>query len=980
MESSQGGAIARRTTTASSFADSNGANAAARGGATTLSRRHRIAIADALSCSLAELAAAGQHARLLAAASHCKQGSSRSLEWDDTGVMKSPAVITPKLDFLNGTVERSSLGEDLNHTVKSKARSQEAQLQLLQRGAARQLAAGYVGATSDRITMGSPSATTSYTTSAGPQHLPHHLSTSIGSAASCSSLSNGLDTERSGSLLPPYREPCFSMIQQTFNKFVQRAARKSLKRDHSLVGQENEVSVPVHIRRDKRVCRKRALMNAAVSPQKESKSKKILSSPKGLCMVTLDSIEEDVEGSSVYRSEGSYFGSNSSNCSLPLSDSSDASGTDRMVASPSDLLRSVLYNGRESPLSVSSTSSEISDFISSSSYPMNTFQSQTGSPSSSNVEDDNSLRDVEGEKWSVKQKQLGHRWPMLSWQLPVSTTECDCDAHDVRQKKAQVSSVETNNADLSLLQSNARKLEGKPPIMALGCEVMAHVLTFLEPTETLDVLTMPLSKDWLNMFTRQPELWQVLCLLEPFKGQLGEEYDISDDKSDSSLSLEAKFRLLYTSYVRCMRCLTRIKDDVIEGRPLSIIDDGVVLGGCKGCCNIGANRNLQQLTAKARGLVAPGEKPTKERSTVRLNGLTQKPLCIAPSDNVECEVPWSDGIHSIINWMVDFSSVEGIQIMCLKVLPFLLENEQQRITAQRAGLKDIVLRDMVFFPESVSLHTEAFHTLVVLARPLGGQEGMLFHTSMVNSAGIFSSTFEGVGARKSGIAILLDSMRRFQSDGVLQAMSCWSLVNLALAPGQKEVMVKLGGIEAIVKAMMEHQYDAEVQFRAIFALINLAIPCTNGGSNQVQAPADVDFSEKGKLDDMVGQIVSLVVSAMKNFCSNEAILNRSCLVLLNLSLTSSYHNAMLCTPSCYQMLEWCLENYQSDRVLQRSAAGTLHRLQLTLSSDETLRSRFVASTQFIIEFRPAKIVNENASWKVLQRSSSYAGKNKATKG
>ena len=84
---------------------------------------------------------------------------------------------------------------------------------------------------------------------------------------------------------------------------------------------------------------------------------------------------------------------------------------------------------------------------------------------------------------------------------------------------------------------------------------------------------------------------------------------------------------------------------------------------------------------------------------------------------------------------------------------------------------------------------------------------------------------------------------------------------------------------------------------------------------------------------------------MKNFCSSEAILNRACLVLHNLSLTQEYHAALFFAPNCYQMLEWCLGNYLTDQVLQQSAAGTLHRLQSTLNSNETLRSTFRAFPQ-----------------------------------
>jgi hypothetical protein len=129
----------------------------------------------------------------------------------------------------------------------------------------------------------------------------------------------------------------------------------------------------------------------------------------------------------------------------------------------------------------------------------------------------------------------------------------------------------------------------------------------------------------------------------------------------------------------------------------------------------------------------------------------------------------------------------------------------------------------VMFPNSVKLHTAAFHTIVLLARPFGGREGMLFHSSMVNATAIFGSDSSNSG--KNGIAVMLDSMRRFGDNGGLQAMSCWSLVNIALAPAQKTVLVKLGGIQVIANAMMLHPNSAEVQFRALFAFINLVIPC-----------------------------------------------------------------------------------------------------------------------------------------------------------
>lgn len=101
-----------------------------------------------------------------------------------------------------------------------------------------------------------------------------------------------------------------------------------------------------------------------------------------------------------------------------------------------------------------------------------------------------------------------------------------------------------------------------------------------------------------------------------------------------------------------------------------------------------------------------------------------------------------------------------------------------------------------------------------------------------------------------------------------------------------------------------------------------------------------DSSEKEIIDESVMDIATMVVQAMKNFCSSEAILNRACLVLHNLSLSPEYHSMILFSPNCFQMLEWSLANYRNDQVLQQSAFGTLQRLRVTLSHDKDLRAKF----------------------------------------
>lgn len=130
-------------------------------------------------------------------------------------------------------------------------------------------------------------------------------------------------------------------------------------------------------------------------------------------------------------------------------------------------------------------------------------------------------------------------------------------------------------------------------------------------------------------------------------------------------------------------------------------------------------------------------------------------------------------------------------------------------------------------------------------------------------------------------------------------------------------------------------------FSAITSAVSL--DRTNSETVPMQDQLGDKITEKEIIDAHVGKVATLVVRAMTNFCSSEAILNRACLVLHNLSLTPGYHETLLWTPNCYQMLEWCLANYRTDQVLQQSASGTLNRLQATLSNDISLRTRFANS-------------------------------------
>lgn len=515
------------------------------------------------------------------------------------------------------------------------------------------------------------------------------------------------------------------------------------------------------------------------------------------------------------------------------------------------------------------------------------------------------------------------------------------------------------------------------PIYSIGVDSLAHCLSYLDPSEVLSFVTSPLSKTWKEVYCDQGYLWKVLCISEPFYAK---ENIIEEDEE-----YDYQFRLLYTRFVRCITYLKRIRtsDPVAcdsNTNFLSAYHDNnasatsVVAHPLNDQQQLRSSFNATFLNDSSVGLrrakrssfplcnaldgsnasVSKIPKTALPQETEAQPGKTNVTAKVVKKLGNHVDLPWSCAVYAIINWMVAFREVLGIQIACLKALPLLLEDERQRSTAQVSRLSGIVIQSMVEFKDSIQLHTAAFHTLVLLARPIGGKEGMLFQRAMVGSPATFmsgdriDSIHEEPGSNhvasiNNGTCVILDSMRRFDHNEELQAMGCWSMVNIALVASQKTTLVRLGGISVLLHAMKMHPNCADVQFRALFALINLVVPCEH---QQQQGPSMPNLGsskislERQILDDAVSEVASLVVSAMEKFCVVKDVLNRACLVLHNLSLISEYHSALLWTPHCYQMLLWASNNHQNDKIIMQSASGTLQRLNHTLADDEDLRMRF----------------------------------------
>lgn len=176
---------------------------------------------------------------------------------------------------------------------------------------------------------------------------------------------------------------------------------------------------------------------------------------------------------------------------------------------------------------------------------------------------------------------------------------------------------------------------------------------------------------------------------------------------------------------------------------------------------------------------------------------------------------------------------------------------------------------------------------------------------------------------------MVDSMKRFASEEKLQSMACWAMVNVALVPVQKYMVMCLGGIDAILSSMEEHPKSFDVQFRALFALINLAVPCRP--YDFIHEPTirggDASREERRVLDKLGPKIARLSVIAMKNFSNDEEILNRGCLVVHNLSQSPHFMPTLMENADCYNTLTWCLKNHFADRVLRRSISSTLDRMR-----------------------------------------------------
>lgn len=253
-------------------------------------------------------------------------------------------------------------------------------------------------------------------------------------------------------------------------------------------------------------------------------------------------------------------------------------------------------------------------------------------------------------------------------------------------------------------------------IYLLGHDVMAQVASYLEPPEAYSFLTTPLSKTWLVTYTAPQELWRILCTSAPFYAKLDAENGSSDSSSCASFPmcndmnmrhLFGRYRLLYTSFVRCMKYLNRLQDDALNGRAPTLSANsnqndiypynkntslkayfakagrlarsGRHNGGSRSSSDAtlsfttksGSRGSSEKAAPAGSGTVALGNSaqqvPTRRLGRSMLTDRLLRPTQGGDADNVN--LPWSCAIYSVVNWMVAFADVEGIQVstgVCLR--------------------------------------------------------------------------------------------------------------------------------------------------------------------------------------------------------------------------------------------------------------------------------------------------------------------------
>lgn len=186
------------------------------------------------------------------------------------------------------------------------------------------------------------------------------------------------------------------------------------------------------------------------------------------------------------------------------------------------------------------------------------------------------------------------------------------------------SSLDSKPKAMSTATSMSLPYTGTSQFVSVGSDVMVSVVKFLEPAEALRLLTTPLCREWRHSYTANQDMWRTLCCEDPFSAKLtrnsgahktsqdslSDSQDDCDDDSFCSLAdnddesiregsnhVLGEYRLLYTSFVRCMNYLNRIQEEARNGQMPSVFDHG---NGYSRFPTFGVTKSLKQFLANPK--------------------------------------------------------------------------------------------------------------------------------------------------------------------------------------------------------------------------------------------------------------------------------------------------------------------------------------------------------------------------------------------
>lgn len=556
--------------------------------------------------------------------------------------------------------------------------------------------------------------------------------------------------------------------------------------------------------------------------------------------------------------------------------------------------------------------------------------------------------------------------------------ECSMSSEPLR-KKSRPQHVDDASMDLACREV------GCGLIMWLDVDSMVLMLSFLEVNEAYRIVTSPLSRGYRKNFCENSYLWQQMCLGDLFGCTPGVQPKVMLGNIHTDNFCLARGQ--YMSFMKCKQYVEKLSEGkelnllatepalrdsaslsapgAIEEKPGSaVIGFSGTLDGGQVSSSPGVTRgdNISELTRRllgqgARSVALPayggssggGDGGGIERKRKGKNNILASNLITIKTDFNA--LPWTSPLHVLVNWLLFYGHVEGIVVLCLKVLPLILENKEVRETAASLRLADMIFEFMLKFPNSWRVNTAAMQNFVLLARPIvevGGttREGCLCQCSFMRESISVGDELVVKGnqdrngdkgkKKRHGILIIFDALDRFWDCPDFMAPACWSLVNISLRNHHKVTMMQLGSIQRALATIRNHSNSRDVVFRAIYCLVNFVAPA----AEDIVAPTTTTAEGQGVMERIVSEnleeILQTTIQCVFRWINDVEFVAKLILIFHNLACVRQFERALVLTPGCLGALRLVNNEYKNYGRIKTITEQMLHHLYETVRRDKQL--------------------------------------------